>query len=58
MLTHVGFRTHNADSCQGLGLIVLTHGLGLIVLTHVRVRTHHADSCQGLGLIVLTHVRV
>ncbi|KAF3841595.1 hypothetical protein F7725_023546, partial [Dissostichus mawsoni] len=41
-----GFRTHNADPCQGLGLIMLTH---------VRVRTHNADPCQGLGLIMLTH---
>ncbi|KAF3839067.1 hypothetical protein F7725_017784 [Dissostichus mawsoni] len=38
--------THNADSCQGLGLIMLTlcQGLGLIMLTHVRVR-----------IIMLTH---
>ncbi|KAF3833426.1 hypothetical protein F7725_024630 [Dissostichus mawsoni] len=25
MLTHVRFRTHNADSCQGSGLIMLSH---------------------------------
>ncbi|KAF3840486.1 hypothetical protein F7725_006348, partial [Dissostichus mawsoni] len=52
-----GFRTHHADSCQGLGLISDScQGLGLIVLTHVRSILSKMIDTMSSGLVSLFRV--